>query len=78
MFDDRRLDPIQAWCWPADPVCQTYPSKNWHGPAYDCYEEWAAYNLAVTLAPGLREKGYDVPPPVAPTCTPDRRGRDQT
>jgi len=78
MFADNVLGPIQAWCWPADPVCQTNPSTRWHGPAYDCYEEWTAYKLAVLLAPGLRTKGFDVPPAVAPTCTPDTRGRGQS
>lgn len=75
MFADDTLGSIQAWCWPADPVCQVYPSLNWHGVAYDCYEEWTAYKLALVLGPGLRTKGYDVSAAVEPTCEPDTRGR---
>lgn len=74
-FADSRLAGLQAWCWPADPVCQAPSLNDWHGPAYDCYEEWAAYFLAGDLRPFLRDQGYTVPPGRVPACSLDARGR---
>jgi hypothetical protein len=78
LFDNGRLDGLQAWCWPADPVCQSLPSLRWHGDAYDCYELHAARELAVRLAPRLRDLGYRVLPIPPETCPLDTRGRDRT
>jgi hypothetical protein len=78
IFDDDRLEGLQAWCWPADPVCQSLPSLRWHGDAYDCYELHAARELAVRLAPRLRDHGYRVLPIPPETCPLDTRGRDET
>jgi hypothetical protein len=74
-FANDRADVVQAWCWPADPVCQTAPSLSFHGVAYDCYEEWAAYKLATILAPALREQGYAPPAARQPTCPLATNGR---
>jgi hypothetical protein len=79
LFDDQRLDGLQAWCWPADPVCQSILlSKDWHGEVYDCYELQAAREIAARLAPRLRDLGYRVPPIPPEPCPPDTKGRDQT
>lgn len=76
LFDDDVVDRVQAWCWPADPVCQVlYRPWGWHGPAYDCYEDHAAVRLATDLYPWLREQGWDVTEPVEATCPLDTSGR---
>ena len=77
LFSRDRLDGLQAWCWPADPVCQENLNWHWHGPAYDCYEAHAAADLATRLVDGLRERGYEIPDPPAATCQLDLRGRDK-
>ena len=70
-FTGQEIPVVQAWCLTTDPICQRASlTKPWHGDAYDCYEQWAAAQIARDVAPGLRDKGYDVTDPVDPTCTP--------
>lgn len=78
-FDDDQLANTQQWCLPKDPVCQgpaaqlaRYP---WHGPEYDVYEQWAAYELAPAVAGVLARTELAVPEPIPPAQRPSTEGR---
>lgn len=38
---------VQSWCWSSDDVCSVDGRPlTFHGSAYDCYEDWAARDIA--------------------------------
>ena len=68
-FTGDETAPVQAWCLTTDPICQKDRlTKPWHGDAYNCYEEWAAAQIARDVAPALRDQGYEVTDAADPTC----------
>lgn len=57
---------VSTWCLAADDVCSvdSYPTT-FHGPAYDCYEKWAAE----TIAARARTRGWRTSANIThPTC----------
>jgi hypothetical protein len=79
-WDDSEIEGLQVWCLPGDPVCQnTKTLKDWHGWEYDCYEDWAAFQLAERAGPFLNSAGWNVSEPTVPECTPaTRKSKDST
>jgi hypothetical protein len=71
-WPDDRSDLVRSWCWIGDWVCQgPAPGRSLHGPAYDCYERWAAYDAALDL---VRSPPAGLSPtkvPQTPGCIPD-------
>lgn len=78
-FDDGRPANNQQWCSPKDPVCQGPLSQlalhPMHGPEYDVYEQWAAYELAPAVADVLADAGFAVRAPSPPAQQPSTEGR---
>jgi len=66
----------QQWCYPSDPVCQSSQPlaiidwSHWHGPAYEGYEQWAAYALAPAVIEVLGHHGYPTVVPTEPQTPP--------